>query len=140
VQQVCLNGHQITDSYNRSPEFRRKHCEKCGAATLHKCQSCSSPIKGDYHVEGVITIGRSTPVPRFCENCGKPFPWSDLVKSGDDEVTKLDPMIAVERICSRFPLVVRQLRIRHNDREPLDVTDEFDVQDLLHSLLHLFFD
>ena len=45
----------------------------------------------------------------------------------------------VERICERFHLVVRQLRSRHANRPTLCVEDEYDVQDLLHSLLFLEF-
>jgi hypothetical protein len=37
-------------------------------------------------------------------------------------------------------LVIRQLRDRHDSRDAHDVQDEYDLQDLLHSLLHLFFD
>ena len=46
----------------------------------------------------------------------------------------------LERIFNRFHKVVRQLRDRYNDRKTLDVKDEYDVQDLLHALLKLFFD
>lgn len=46
----------------------------------------------------------------------------------------------VERICVRFHGVVRQLRERHDDRPPLSIEDEYDVQDLLHALLALGFD
>jgi hypothetical protein len=47
---------------------------------------------------------------------------------------------AVELLCSRFHTVTRQLRERHSNRPTLDVTDEYDVQDLLHALLRIFFD
>lgn len=46
----------------------------------------------------------------------------------------------IDRICDRFHLVVRQLRSRHDNRTSLDVEDEYDVQDLLHCLLHLEFE
>ena len=46
----------------------------------------------------------------------------------------------IKQICTRFHLVARQLRKRHDDRSTLDISDEYDVQDLLHSLLCLFFD
>jgi hypothetical protein len=36
--------------------------------------------------------------------------------------------------------VARQLRSRHADRETLSVKDEYDVQDLMHGLLRVFFD
>jgi len=46
----------------------------------------------------------------------------------------------VVSICDRFHLATRQLRSQHDDRDTLNVQDEYDVQDLLHALLHLFFD
>ena len=44
------------------------------------------------------------------------------------------------RLFSRFHLVTRQLRNRYNNKETLNVEDEYDVQDLLHSLLKIDFD
>lgn len=52
----------------------------------------------------------------------------------------IDPLAQIERLCDRFHLIVTQLRDRHASRETLDVQDEYDVQDLFHSLLHLHFD
>jgi hypothetical protein len=49
-----------------------------------------------------------------------------------------------ELIFSRFHKVAQQLEKRHKNngipRETLEITDEYDVQDLLHSLLRLYFD
>jgi len=46
----------------------------------------------------------------------------------------------INTIIERFPLVSRQLRNRHEKRNTLEIEDEYDVQDLLHSLLKIFFD
>lgn len=46
----------------------------------------------------------------------------------------------IKRVLSRFHRVARQLRCRHSSRTTLEVNDEYDVQDLLHALLKLFFD
>lgn len=46
----------------------------------------------------------------------------------------------VTRICDRFQLIAAQMLRRRNNRATLTITDEYDVQDLLHSLLVLFFD
>ena len=53
---------------------------------------------------------------------------------------KIDVDETLDRIFWRFHKVVRQLRIRHGGRETLDINDEYDVQDLLHALLQLYFD
>jgi len=88
VQQVCENGHQITDCYNINPERRQKFCQKCGASTLTACPSCHVDIPGA-HIEFIQTwnearFGRQTPirgmpakVPSYCHNCGKPYPWTN---------------------------------------------------------------
>ncbi len=44
------------------------------------------------------------------------------------------------RLAERLHRVVRQLRERYDRRATLDVNDEYDVQDLFHSLLTLYFD
>ncbi|MEW5980367.1 MAG: hypothetical protein AB1898_31655 [Acidobacteriota bacterium] len=50
------------------------------------------------------------------------------------------PLDAIERLAAKFHRVVRLLRRRHDGRATLDVCDEYDVQDLMHSLLSLYFD
>ena len=47
---------------------------------------------------------------------------------------------ALDQIVLRFHAVAAQLRSRYSDRQTLDVNDEYDVQDLLHALLRLYFD
>ena len=46
----------------------------------------------------------------------------------------------LSNIFERFHAAARQLRRRHNNRETLQIKDEYDVQDLLHALLRLHFD
>lgn len=55
------------------------------------------------------------------------------------EETSCDPMEPIRNLCERFHLVARQLRARYDGRDTLDIQDEYDVQDLLHALLHLYF-
>jgi len=51
-----------------------------------------------------------------------------------------NPIQIIENLCDRFHLVARQLRERYNERETIDIQDEYDVQDLFHALLHLEFE
>jgi hypothetical protein len=62
-----------------------------------------------------------------------------LDKSSEVNFNKMDVLEKLELIFSNFHKVVRQLRSRYNDKETLDVSDEYDVQDLLHAILHIFF-
>lgn len=50
-----------------------------------------------------------------------------------------DPDVVL-MLAERFHAVVRQLRERRENRTTLDVTDEYDVQDLFHALLTIHFD
>jgi len=64
----------------------------------------------------------------------------ELAQGGFDKPEVTDSLSLVEQICTRFHLVARQLRSRHQDRQTLSVQDEYDVQDLLHALLWLYFE
>ena len=50
------------------------------------------------------------------------------------------PVDLVETLCRRFPLLVAELAHRYDNREPLQLSDEYDVQDLLRSILRVHFD
>src|SRR3990172_7400109 len=63
--------------------------------------------------------------------------WEDNVIDQDYEN---EPLLQIERILDRFHLVVRQLESRHENRPTLIISDEYDVQDLLHALLRLYFE
>ena len=58
---------------------------------------------------------------------------------GEEGAGQQDALSIVENICNRFHLVARQLRERHDSRDTLEIENEHDVQDLLHSILHLNF-
>ena len=54
--------------------------------------------------------------------------------------TKTDVWADCSRIFERFHKVAKQIQIRHADRETLRIVDEYDVQDLLHGLLRLYYE
>ena len=47
---------------------------------------------------------------------------------------------ALDQVVLKFHAVAVQLRSRHAERTTLDINDEYDVQDLMHALLRLYFD
>lgn len=59
------------------------------------------------------------------------------VESNSNQIQK---DFLLENIFNKFHKVCRQLRTRHDSRQTLQITDEYDVQDLLHALLLLHFD
>jgi len=55
--------------------------------------------------------------------------------------SRMDSIGIVRNICSRFHIVATQLKDRrHENRNTITIADEYDVQDLLHALLKLYFD
>ena len=138
LMQVCENGHKITGYGESAPEELVKNCKTCGAATLTNCPRCGAAIQGCKHdpESDLCDLDYSTP-PEFCHSCGGPFPWTGK-RRGDG--SDRDPIARLEQILDRFHQVARQIRQRHNGRPTLDVSDEYDVQDLLHVLLTVDFD
>lgn len=53
---------------------------------------------------------------------------------------QVDALEKIELITKRFKFIARQLQHRHSNRPPFTISDEFDVQDLFHALLRLFFE
>ena len=92
--QVCLNGHETTSSLETSPELKAAYCDVCGEVTITECPDCKTPIRGNYHVEGVFSFGSYIP-PKFCFSCGKPLPWTTTkikaAKELADELPGLKP-------------------------------------------------
>src|SRR5262249_28004033 len=66
-------------SSRRHPDHNRPFCDQCGSPTIQNCPKCGKPIRGEYHVEGVIMLGSGGrfPAPSFCAECGNPFPWTE---------------------------------------------------------------
>ncbi len=46
----------------------------------------------------------------------------------------------IERLFHTFHRVIRQLGRRYDNRSSLTISDEYDVQDVMHALLRIFFD
>ena len=51
-----------------------------------------------------------------------------------------DAIRLVTNLCDRFPIMANTLKARHNGRSTLEITDEYDVQDLFTAMLRLHFD
>ena len=126
VMQVCLNGHIITDYYYLKTHLRKEYCPKCGAKT----------IPSNVSIPSLITV------PKMCEHCGKPFPWTkekeEVAKNGEKQ--NFGNIDFINKICEKFPIVVSNLNRRHANRSGINIEDEYDVQDIFRSLLFIFFD
>lgn len=63
--------------------------------------------------------------------------WDEDSPQKHQESSAIDK---VELLIRRFHKVARQIRSRYRERNTLEIEDEYDVQDLLHSLLRIYFD
>lgn len=55
-------------------------------------------------------------------------------------ISKSTPIEIVEQILNRFERSVRQLRRRYDNRPTIDAKDEYDIQDILHTILKCYFE
>lgn len=65
---------------------------------------------------------------------------SELSEDDPNKYDTSDSEKDLERIFTRFRKVAVRLARRYDGRATLRITDEYDVQDLLHSLLSLYYD
>jgi hypothetical protein len=86
VAQVCRNGHLVLGSVNRFPQFRQSFCTDCGAATIEECQTCHWQIAG-VSSDGWMGGGSPYVPPKYCGECGRPFPWTERALSAAKEYT-----------------------------------------------------
>ncbi|MBK1792939.1 DUF2321 domain-containing protein [Devosia sp. WQ 349] len=87
---VCKNGHVV--SGNETNGKAALYCEQCGEATVTRCDTCNSPIRGNSTYSGhFISMGT---LAAFCYQCGKPYEWTlrqiQAAKDLADEVEGLD--------------------------------------------------
>lgn len=86
--QICSNGHVINTMARSNTESNSPFCKHCGANTLTRCSYCEHTIKGHYSIPGRISTGRYS-IPSYCENCGRPYPWTERIQQAAFEVIAL---------------------------------------------------
>jgi hypothetical protein len=76
----------VLGSLQRFPQFRKGFCEDCGAPTVDQCQKCAWPIAGVGPDAWTAGTGPYRP-PRYCGECGSPFPWTETALAAAREYT-----------------------------------------------------
>lgn len=141
-----LIEHNVKGS---SPEFKVWH-DKAKRFVYHQYGSDSPEYENFLKLRftlGVSTLG--TPDYSYIEKCKRDLTaakgifqnyLSELLEDEAENNEVFDSEKEIERIFTRFKKIVVQLTRRHDKRETLIIKDEYDVQDLLNSLLKLYFD
>lgn len=62
------------------------------------------------------------------------------IEEMSDGMEKQSELEIINNLCMKFPLFARQMQKRHSQRQPFEIKDEYDVQDLFHALLKIHFD
>ncbi len=71
---------------------------------------------------------------------GRPIYRAYRFGTNDEEYIVPRAIGIIEQLARNFHLVVRKLSQRHDNRPPLEIRDEYDVQDLFYALLTPFFE
>jgi len=63
--------------------------------------------------------------------------WDD---DKNEHTIELSSVEKIKLLIERFHKIARQLRSRYSNRDTLEIEDEYDVQDLFHALLKIYFE
>lgn len=93
---VCENGHVITDRLEESSRGSA-FCDECGAKNITTCPGCGASIRGDLiDTGGIAFIGFSSKAPKYCPECGQPYPWTEASIVALKELAELDDALSEE--------------------------------------------
>lgn len=68
--------------------------------------------------------------------------WNSIIQesnTNNEGNYNLSTLDKISLILDKFHIVATQLTKRHNNRNTLKINDEYDIQDLLHALLKIYF-
>lgn len=105
-------------------------------------QGMKIPPHIEYDSSIVELLSQITSIEEFIKKCNKILKLINI-KSSITEVNleiKLVDIQDVLKITTRFHQVARQLRSRYSGRNTIEIEDEYDVQDLFHGLLKMYFE
>ena len=116
-------------SYNIPPKYRD---------TFQKTISKDMPANYDFMTDFSDYLEQLNGAVCVCDSI---LQWiKNNIRDKEKESDKTDVIGTVTLLGEKFHNVVKQLRQRHDDRPTLDVADEYDVQDLFHAILTIYFD
>ena len=87
---ICEKGHLQLSTLHFYEVYPNSYCKECGSKIIDKCPHCDAEIQGGvaYHRTGRESVVYNTlttktqkyandTVPKYCHNCGKPYPWTE---------------------------------------------------------------
>lgn len=73
IAAICMMGHVVEMESERFGFD--KYCAQCGRRVVDRCQKCGAPIRG--HIDEPYAFMASYHPPRYCYECGNPYPWTE---------------------------------------------------------------
>jgi hypothetical protein len=90
---------------------------------------------------GPIAFSKTQEVPTaMSSSVSRTPPPSPTPETDASAAAEMDYVSATKKLCQRFHVVARQLRLRGEYRSTVNIEDECDLQDLMHALLRTHFD
>ena len=102
---ICLSGHIRSHAIEIRPEDLEDYCSICGSKTIDSCLNCNTPIKGGelykissyYSSRPSYSVKKSNYIlPKYCHNCGKPYPWTEKALNDVKELIKKEKKLSPE--------------------------------------------
>jgi len=100
----------------------------------------ATPSPKSQPAAGAFTSTQEVPLPVSPSVTQQPVPTTPLATANSSAAAETDHLSITKKVCQRFHVVARQLRLRGEYRSTINVEDECDVQDLVHALLRQHFD
>ena len=91
---ICKKGHLQESILKLNEKCLNKFCQDCGSEIIDACPNCNSIIQG-----GILKVKKeidlyntdffnqryyekeyripTSYIPKYCHNCGKPYPWTE---------------------------------------------------------------
>jgi hypothetical protein len=113
--QICLNGHLINRCAVLIPIDNKKFCQKCGVKTITACPKCNEYIKGEYHYPNQTKPDLHYVIPKCCDNCGNPYPWTEtMIKCASELIgfsDKIEPSELIDFSSNISDLILETARV-----------------------------
>jgi hypothetical protein len=126
-----------------SSSLRDRYCElRWKAVKLLEANGALTQVSlvdGGHRWDSVIRATVSEPV--FSEVVAvMEDEWANRTTEDEEPVVSDEPVVLLRKLLHRFHAVACQLLERREGRPTLAISDEYDVQDLLHALVRMHFD
>ena len=130
-----FNAINHCDEFNRILAVLKHHCPD-KVSDIDEIQI--SPISLAAFLQGSLLNRDISIFHKIVQEVAKVY--NRIIGSDAKALSTAEPLSILERICNRFHYVASQLTKRYSSRPTINIEDEYDVQDLMHALLKLYFD